>query len=729
MRKLVLSILMLGVLLAIVGSVSAAPTCTDINGKEVTCPNDCTVNVIEPMAGQPYDPVTIKWDFSGDCVPSTYTLQYQIGNYNCNGLVWKNIADGIPSDEIPMIFSDWQPTQDGKYCVRVRMNQARGPFVSGYSGMFNVDLTAPVLTISAGSPKVIDNGNTYVNQQTPITLSCTDDGTYDSGVDHIEYTINDGNTITVNGDTTTFTFSEDSQHVVDAKCFDKVGKSDTQAKTFIVDTVAPVVDRVVGEPNVPTDGGYYVNQDTQICVSASNGENEPHPVPGDISVQCTSNDKKITLDENGCFYYSEDSQHTLNCAASDALGNSGSQTWNDIVDTVAPQINVVVNDPKFPSQIEGFDWYVSTATDVCVSAMNGVDEPHPVPGDITLQCTSNDNPITLDENGCFKFGEESQHTLDCAASDALNNKKELTKGLIVDDTAPTTTKTVEKPNHKCTEGDSKCQDGWDWIVTTNTDITLSCADNLPHPSGIAGTDYSGIYYRITLDGTPQDWQFANSNSAIVHFNEESEHLLEFYCVDNVNKKSDTDSEMFKVEGEQVTIPLYKKWNLISIPISLLSNDVNEVFNQISDKVSIVWSYDNGTWHVYSPEGPSDLTTIDPGYGYWVKAKENTTLVVGGSLLSPAPGVPPSRSLDKGWNLIGHYGTEPKSAYCSLFSLVDTNIGFPRWSALNGYDGASQKFFSLNAMNPSDMTTPGKGYWIEMDTPDTYSPATTCWGFP
>jgi len=172
--------------------------------------------------------------------------------------------------------------------------------------------------------------------------------------------------------------------------------------------------------------------------------------------------------------------------------------------------------------------------------------------------------------------------------------------------------------------------------------------------------------------------------------------------------------------------LKEKWNLISIPFNLLSNDVEEVFSQISDKVEIVWNYDEDGWHVYSPEGPSDLTEIKPGYGYWVKATEDTSLVVGGSLLSPAPGIPPSRPLQKGWNLIGRYGlTENQTASCALFSLVDTTIGHPRWSALYSYDAISDKFVPLSQ---SSLTNPGEGYWIELDVADDYSPATACWTF-
>jgi hypothetical protein len=212
----------------------------------------------------------------------------------------------------------------------------------------------------------------------------------------------------------------------------------------------------------------------------------------------------------------------------------------------------------------------------------------------------------------------------------------------------------------------------------------------------------------------------------IYFNEECEHALEFYCVDNVGKTTDVDREVFKVEGKPFEIPLDKKWNLISFPFNLLSNNVEEVFNDNLENIEGVWSYENGEWLVYNPITGGNLKEIHPGRGYWVKTTEATTLLVGGELMSEGQMLPPSVELDKGWNLIGHYGIIPKQAYCSLFSLVDTQEGFPRWSALWGYNTALDRFRPLDSF---DKTFPGKGYWIEMDVEDEYSPATTCWGLP
>jgi hypothetical protein len=67
------------------------------------------------------------------------------------------------------------------------------------------------------------------------------------------------------------------------------------------------------------------------------------------------------------------------------------------------------------------------------------------------------------------------------------------------------------------------------------------------------------------------------------------------------------------------IELADGWNLVgfSSPASL---GVSDAIFSIEGDVESVWAYQNGEWKVYDPQNPdfSDLTTMDPGYGYWVK---------------------------------------------------------------------------------------------------------------
>ncbi len=51
-----------------------------------------------------------------------------------------------------------------------------------------------------------------------------------------------------------------------------------------------------------------------------------------------------------------------------------------------------------------------------------------------------------------------------------------------------------------------------------------------------------------------------------------------------------------------------------------------VLGVIVNKYESVWAYINGLWKSYDPNQPyfSDLTTITPGVGYWIKTSEACT---------------------------------------------------------------------------------------------------------
>jgi hypothetical protein len=288
-------------------------------------------------------------------------------------------------------------------------------------------------------------------------------------------------------------------------------------------------------------------------------------------------------------------------------------------------------------------------------------------------------------------------------------------------------------------GDPKtlCQEGeWcEWKITTLTPITLTC-------------DIGKVKWRYALDGDWKEWHTDGSTETI-YFPEESNHTLEAYCIDDCGE-SIHDIEKFKVEGTAFEIPLYKKWNLISVPFALINDSISEVFKNITDKIISVWTYDNGVWYTWIPCVGGTLTSIKPGWGYWVLANNDTELLIAGNLFSPVT-TPPSKDLQSGWNLIGYYGTEWQTyelekdnvcgyinpnyggyTYCSLNSLINTQQGFPRWSSLWGYDNCGNDVAYWHELEScisdqwsDNMLYAGKGYWIEMDVKDSYAPATNC----
>ncbi|HHT9121832.1 MAG TPA: Ig-like domain-containing protein [Candidatus Wunengus sp. YC63] len=85
---------------------------------------------------------------------------------------------------------------------------------------------------------------------------------------------------------------------------------------------------------------------------------------------------------------------------------------------------------------------------------------------------------------------------------------------------------------------------------------------------------------------------------------------------------------FSTKGSTVggqSLSLVKGWNLVGLN-STESITPSDAFASIAGRYLSVWAYIDGVWKSYDPNnaGASDLTTIEPGYGYWIKAIMDTT---------------------------------------------------------------------------------------------------------
>jgi len=357
----------------------------------------------------------------------------------------------------------------------------------------------------------------------------------------------------------------------------------------------------------------------------------------------------------------------------------------------------------------------------------------------------------------FYLAPESCHIIEYYSFDNVGKVEQVKHQCVfVDNSAPEPDKKVGEPKTKWDGSDAYYYDisdfcgsnpGACWKVTTMTPISLDCTDhNQPHPVpekracfkvGWDADDVTVNYCGKMNGEMKEDGYCCLDHTGDFYFNEETEHELQYYCVDALGNKGDTiDHEYFKVTGTTFNITLNKKWNLISVPFVMLDDSIDEVFKDIKDDVLAVWTYDASTdqWYVYTPDGDDsndNLHTMKPGWGYWVITKDPTVLKIGGSLFLPGK-TPPGKRVIHGWNLIGYYGTDelpgyygPQGnggfTYCELYSLVDTNMGHPRWSSVVTYwepdNPNSLKFLGLD-----DRMDPGAGYWIEMDVEDDYSPS-------
>jgi hypothetical protein len=269
-------------------------------------------------------------------------------------------------------------------------------------------------------------------------------------------------------------------------------------------------------------------------------------------------------------------------------------------------------------------------------------------------------------------------------------------------------------------------------VTLHTPIQLSCEDPEPHPSGI-----KGVYFMVHWDGDDVTDEYCGDSGVITddgycyvegghqgtfQFGKESWHRLDYYCVDNVGNVGTSDVEYFKVGGEAFNLTINKKWNLISTPVNLLDNAFETLFGDDEDKVVAVWTYHDGDWYVYSPDNPPEansLSTMIPGWGYWLLATEDFDLLIGGSLMKP--GVTPNdKPIIGGWNLIGYYGTEGlkyydgpvgagKDVQCALDTIRANylqNLAPSLWTYWEPSN--PNQWYGLDQWD--DHMDPGAGYW-------------------
>jgi hypothetical protein len=629
----------------------------------------------------------------------------------------------------------------------------------------------------------------FVSQKTSMAIDCADQAPHP--VDHVaikyKYYLlgyEPSEWTTVEGDHADISVGEDSAHVLKWYCVDKLGNTETTHTEYdIVDTLAPVTTKAIVGPSFfnGTTEKLYIDGVTTIDLACT--DQDPHPVDHEQIYYRYFVDDILNQDwtlYTVPFGFPEESKHTLEYYCIDKLDNK-EETHSEIdyVDHMPPVTRKSYDGPQYTNETS--EW-ITSGTLVTLSASDGdtvhssgvaatyyrvtlLESSEPCQSDAVCQEQTGPGGFAAYASP-FTIGEESCHLIEYYSVDNVNKTETVKKQCVfVDNSAPTPVKTVGKPRTLWDGSDAiyynisgKCwnnaSDSIDcWKVTTMTPVYLDCADPEPHP-----VDHEQTCFKVSWDGDDVTESYCTQHKGTMGgdgfccvdheyvgtigflFKEETEHELEYYCKDALGNIGPTDEEKFKVEGTSFDIQLNKKWNLISVPFTMLDDSIDEVFKDIENSVEGVWTYDAATdqWFVYKPGGgPNTLHEMKPGWGYWVLMKEPATLKIGGTLFSPGK-TPPQRQLVHGWNLIGYYGTYgllnytgPVGAgdvsYCALWSLIDTTSGYPRWSSLETYwePYNSDVWVTLSAYQNMD---PGAGYWIEMDVPDTYTFSTVC-GFP
>ena len=319
----------------------------------------------------------------------------------------------------------------------------------------------------------------YVNQSTPITFECNDLGPHPVDDVTIEYRVRWKENFvdswdewsdwtSVNENTTTFDFDEDSVHEVEYRCADALGNSvESMYETDVVDTAAPNTTKTVAEPKVAGEGDvhWWMTQDTEITLDCN--DVMPHPV-GDVTLnyrkyRVNESVPDFTEVEGGfvTFTHSEDCKHKVEWYCEDALGNTETlQEEIDQVDTQEPNVTKYVRveggEPVYDGTLA-----VQAGTEVkfCAEVIDykqtgdmgvGVDE-------VWGRLSELDDPqMSLDESEgdnvyCFiqTLGPRCDYYhYEVKANDSLGNEHEWSNGIyiIVDDKKPKIQSVLNPPS-------------------------------------------------------------------------------------------------------------------------------------------------------------------------------------------------------------------------------------------------------------------------------------------
>ena len=297
----------------------------------------------------------------------------------------------------------------GSYTLTYSATDAAGNSASATRTVNVVDTTAPVITVTGGSPTSAELDVTYTDAGATASdasgsISVTSSGTVDI--------------TTLGAYTITYTATDAS------------GNVGTATRTVnVVDTTAPTVTVTGANPaTVELDGTY-----TDLGATVVDASDTPtSAAPGTLAAvkSCT----ETYLNQNGdpCVDAGIVGTYTITYTATDASGNVGTATRTvNVVDTTAPTVTVTGANPA-TVELDG------TYTDLGATVVDASDTPtSAAPG--TLAAVKSCTETYLNQNGdpCVDAGIVGTYTITYTATDASGNVGTATRTVnVVDTTAP-----------------------------------------------------------------------------------------------------------------------------------------------------------------------------------------------------------------------------------------------------------------------------------------------------
>jgi len=174
--------------------------------------------------------------------------------------------------------------------------------------------------------------------------------------------------------------------------------------------------------------------------------------------------------------------------------------------------------------------------------------------------------------------------------------------------------------------------------------------------------------------------------------------------------------------DAAAIPLYEKWNLISLPLVPFDTDIDAMLASLdtfgtftSSQLVSIWNYDafDKEWFVYG-NGQESLTDIVDGKSYWfrlkyIHASPNPTQVLNWWVFGTEKARPPMGPLEyevaEGWNMVGF--TSMSNMFASTYLW---NWGAPD-PVIYGWNQNQWNLQTWQLIPFGANLVSGQGYWM------------------
>ena len=394
----------------------------------------------------------------------------------------KAVVSGVDEKKITWIkggmpgyyYADVTVSKEGETTVILEARDEAGNYSGKDSIKFTIDSVPPVITLKVNGteqteasadagyfarPVTVDYAATDVKKDSSeckLTAVWVKNGTDDKETQTTQ-PLADG----------AKTFSTNAKYTLTYSAADYAGNVTTKKVTFIVDTVKPVVDLLIRDPenaakfgtfqssysNPETGAAYkyaqYYNHDVVIGLRVS--EFFPHTISVTDNGTVVRTQDNFTKPETKGGYYtaqytaSSEGEHTVVISSVDMSGNVASQqTVKFVIDKTAPVVSTTLNGTTFS---EGNDLrYLTSGGNVGVTVTDAYKDANDLTRTLTVTPPGRGASTTVSKvsEGVDNFSEEADYSVTYKAIDCAGNESQArTVTFRVDKNAPVLTITSD----------------------------------------------------------------------------------------------------------------------------------------------------------------------------------------------------------------------------------------------------------------------------------------------